>query len=200
MKGYLYKIENNIDHQVYIGKTYRKPNERWNEHIRFTNEGKDTKLYNAMRKFGISNFSFDILGMFDEVELEYKEIEFIKKYNSFLNGYNDSIGGEGKRHNRVDDQLIIDHYKKYHDVDASAKTFGLQKSYIKRILTRYKVEEFLKKEKPIAQFSLDGDYIKKYNSIEEIVDEGFDRNEVLQVLKGKKESSSGYWWSYNLPF
>lgn len=55
MAGTIYKITNNINGKIYIGKTIRSPETRWNEHIRnalFEQDRYNTPLYSAMRKYG----------------------------------------------------------------------------------------------------------------------------------------------------
>lgn len=199
MRGFLYKIENQINHKVYIGKTYRKPNQRLAEHYKCADTGKRSKLYDAMRAFGKSNFSFNILGTYEEIDLEYAEINTIKEYNSYLDGYNESVGGEGQRHNRVADKDIIDFYKTTLDVKQTALEFDVTTTYVKTILVRCDVKEYLKTQKPFALYNDDGDFVKKFNSIEEAVDEGYDKQEIIQTLNGKNNSKF-YSWSYDIPF
>lgn len=199
MRGFLYKIENQINHKVYIGKTYRKPNQRLAEHYKCADTGKRSKLYDAMRAFGKSNFSFNILGTYEEIDLEYAEINTIKEYNSYLDGYNESVGGEGQRHNRVADKDIIDFYKTTLDVKQTALEFDVTPTYVKTILVRCDVKEYLKTQKPFALYNDDGDFVKKFNSIEEAVDEGYDKQEIIQTLNGKNNSKF-YSWSYDIPF
>lgn len=199
MRGFLYKIENQINHKVYIGKTYRKPNQRLAEHYKCADTGKRSKLYDAMRAFGKSNFSFNILGTYEEIDLEYAEINTIKKYNSYLDGYNESVGGEGQRHNRVADKDIIDFYKTTLDVKQTALEFDVTTTYVKTILVRCDVKEYLMTQKPFALYNDDGDFVKKFNSIEEAVDEGYDKQEIIQTLNGKNNSKF-YSWSYDIPF
>ena len=52
---------------------------------------KDTLLYQAMREFGIENFSFEIVEECELAELNEKEKFYIYKYDTLANGYNMSI-------------------------------------------------------------------------------------------------------------
>lgn len=66
---YAYLITNNVNKKVYVGITLN-PYERWLRHqsnARNT-EGKTTYLYNAMRKHGLENFSFDVIAEFKSAE------------------------------------------------------------------------------------------------------------------------------------
>lgn len=102
--GLIYKITNQVNNKVYIGKTERSFDIRKNEHLKDCWE-KDNKLYRAMRKYGIENFIFEIIE--DKIPTEIlsqKEQEYIRQYNSYYLGYNATFGGEGE--SKVDRQLI----------------------------------------------------------------------------------------------
>ena len=60
MKGYIYLIENKINEKKYIGKTYLNIEKRWKQHC---NDSKrfNRPLYQAMKKYGIENFSINQL-------------------------------------------------------------------------------------------------------------------------------------------
>ena len=101
--GTIYKITNQINGKIYIGKTMRSPQIRWQEHIQYSNQPAryNTPLYLAMRKYGVNNFKFEILVTeINNIEiLNQLEQEFIQAYasNSHKNGYNVAIGGDGGR-------------------------------------------------------------------------------------------------------
>lgn len=94
----IYKIENLINHKCYIGQSI-DINKRWRRHRESYNEPKydsyNYPLYCAMRKYGFENFSFEIVEECQRECLNEKERFYIKKYNSFFNGYNQTLGGDG---------------------------------------------------------------------------------------------------------
>jgi group I intron endonuclease len=96
--GYIYKITNIITKKCYIGETKKSnPYLRWNEHKRKIEQGIGCPaLQDAVKKYGINNFKFEVLIIcFDEDRYKF-EMEYIKKFNSVSpNGYNLTIGGEG---------------------------------------------------------------------------------------------------------
>jgi group I intron endonuclease len=96
--GYIYKITNQLSKKCYIGETKKSnPYLRWNEHKRKIEQGIGCPaLQDAVKKYGIENFIFEVLIIcFDEDRYKL-EIEYIKKYNSMApNGYNLTKGGEG---------------------------------------------------------------------------------------------------------
>jgi group I intron endonuclease len=96
--GYIYKITNTITNKCYIGETKQNNIEvRWKQHKNTIKNGIGCPaLKDAVKKYGIVNFKFEILLIcFDEDRYKY-EIEYIKKYNSKVpNGYNILGGGPG---------------------------------------------------------------------------------------------------------
>jgi group I intron endonuclease len=96
--GFIYKITNNITHKCYIGETKKSnPELRWNEHRRKIEKNIGCPaLQDAVKKYGIEHFKFEILIIcFDEDRYIFEK-EYIKKYNSISpNGYNLTTGGEG---------------------------------------------------------------------------------------------------------
>lgn len=92
----IYIVKNTINNMVYIGQA-RDPYERWKHHKTAAKTGHykcRSLLYEAMRKYGINNFYYEIL----ESKVEnYNEREryWIAFYNSVApNGYNLLEGGE----------------------------------------------------------------------------------------------------------
>jgi len=122
--GYIYKITNTITNKCYIGETKQSnPESRWKEHKNTIKNGVGCPaLQDAVKKYGIENFKFDILLIcFDEDRYKY-EIEYIKKYNSKVpNGYNILDGGpgggfEGKNHSE-DTKTRMSEYMKQKYID-----------------------------------------------------------------------------------
>ena len=87
----IYKIENNINHLVYIGQSINIE-KRWQKHRQAKTE---MAIHKAIRKYGIENFTFSILEECSSNELNEKEKCWISYYNSYKNGYNSTMGGEG---------------------------------------------------------------------------------------------------------
>lgn len=102
MYGIIYKITNIKNGKIYIGKTKKNINIRFQQHLHnaFSEEirFKHLPLINAIRKYGTSSF---VIEKIDEAqsneELNNKERKWIKDLNSLDKniGYNVSQGGEG---------------------------------------------------------------------------------------------------------
>lgn len=91
--GQIYKITNILNGLVYIGQTKYNAINRYNAHM---NTYKNTRFYNSIHKYGSKNFILEILE--DNVpvdKLDEREIYYIALYDSYHNGYNETIGGNG---------------------------------------------------------------------------------------------------------
>ena len=97
MKGYIYKITNDINDKIYIGKTLYSIEKRWKEHCmdRTKEEAKNRPLYKAMNKYGKEHFHIEVVEECDEEILSMREIYWIETYHSYSNGYNATLGGDG---------------------------------------------------------------------------------------------------------
>lgn len=96
MKTGIYKITNNINNKCYIGRAINI-NRRWAVHKRratIPNKEYDKYLYRAFRKYGIENFTFEILEECAINELDDKENYYILLYqsNDRDKGYNMTSG------------------------------------------------------------------------------------------------------------
>lgn len=111
MIGYIYKITNNINNKIYIGKTTYSIEKRFKEHLndseRITSDKRP--LYDAIRKYGKENFTISLIEEVELSQLEEKEQYWIKEYNSYHNGYNATYGGDGKQ--LYDYDFIVNEYK-----------------------------------------------------------------------------------------
>ena len=90
----IYKITNLINNKVYIGQSI-DIKERWYNHLHRHQRSKDLPLYRAFEKYGIKNFTFDIIEECDIQNLDEREKYWIQYYDSYNNGYNMTTGGQG---------------------------------------------------------------------------------------------------------
>lgn len=90
----IYKITNQINGECYIGQAIDVAS-RWKQHAKHA-VGIDTpannKLYKAMQKDGIWNFSWELLEQCPSSELNEKEKFYINLYQSYNYGYNSNAG------------------------------------------------------------------------------------------------------------
>lgn len=90
----VYKLTNLLNQKSYIGQAV-DVGSRWKDHIK-AGLGIDTpnnKLYTAMQKDGVENFSFELLEECDRNELNNRETYWIQFYKTQEFGYNMTKGG-----------------------------------------------------------------------------------------------------------
>jgi group I intron endonuclease len=98
----IYKITNKINGHSYIGQSLNIE-QRWTEHKKCINntESWDRSLYKAIRKYGLDNFSWEIIEECSEENLDNRETYWIDYYNSYNDGYNQTMGGSGTHGNSL---------------------------------------------------------------------------------------------------
>lgn len=113
----IYKIENLVNHKVYIGQSLNIE-KRYKEHLRSgqpekyslkSERDKKCPIHLAMQKYGVENFELTVLQECKKEEMDDLERYYIKKYKSLDGnfGYNISpggqnhIGGVGEKHSQA---------------------------------------------------------------------------------------------------
>ena len=99
--GIIYKYTNLVNGKVYIGQTIQELKERHSKHIsvafgKENGHGYNYLIHKAFRKYGVDNFSLEVIDKVDNTLLNEKEREYIALYNSYEKGYNMTPGGESK--------------------------------------------------------------------------------------------------------
>lgn len=192
---YIYKIVNDINQHIYIGKTYRKIEERWKEHCkdRYRLEFQERPLYRAMNKYGIEHFHIELI---EEVftDVEDREIYWISYYNSYKNGYNATPGGDGRPY--LDHQLIIKTYNEVGSVRETAKILNIDKDWAYKVLHSYNINTSVN-WKAVAKIDpVTNEILKVYPSVREAERDNGETNHIAQVCNGKRKTCKGYKWKY----
>lgn len=91
----LYLITNAANGHEYVGITVTPLDTRLRGHRAAARNGMKSKLYNAMRRYGIANFKISLLrsDAKDFAELQHQEVEEISRRGTVKSGYNISPGG-----------------------------------------------------------------------------------------------------------
>lgn len=91
----IYKVTNLENNKIYIGKTSYSLESRKAQHLRESKKS-TFQFHRALQKYSSEKFLWEVIFECDtEEELNLKEIEFIQKFDSYKNGYNMTLGGEG---------------------------------------------------------------------------------------------------------
>lgn len=168
MTGIIYKITNDINNKVYIGKTLSSIEKRFQEHKNDAKreEKSNRPLYRAIRKYGIEHFFIEEIGKYPLDELEEKEIYWINYFQSYSNGYNATLGGDGKQ--IFDYDAIVQSYLSGKLVQEVAEEFNCCPDTVCAALKLAKIDSHInankKLSKKIVAKTLEGDYIKSFDS------------------------------------
>ena len=210
---YIYKITNDINEKVYIGKTHFSVEERWKQHCREFQRSRNEKrpLYAAMKKYGIEHFYVELIE--ETNNPEEREKYWIEYYSSFKYGYNATTGGDGKPY--IDRQLVKSLYNKLGSCKEVAETMGIGSDTVSKILKETGVEVISsqaiikaryskavlmldKTRTPLRTFSslheaaryLQSENLAKSQNIDGI------RGHIGDVCKGKRKTAYGFIWEY----
>lgn len=205
----IYKITNKINNKCYIGQTIKTAEERWKEHKRSININHpnciNKTLYKAMRKYGIENFTFEVLQ--DNIEnfeqLDKAEIYWIDYYNSFIKGYNETFGGQ-QYHKILPNKEIIEDYYKTRSARKTALKFGISNNTVDDILNSNNIPRFTFRQAAGQRIAISKDnFYKEFDSVKDCA-EWFVENKICRTTKvesartGLKDArrGNGYYYGY----
>jgi len=95
VKGIVYRATSPSG-KVYIGITITSLKERKRTHLRSVKNGSEFPFHNAIRKYRMKNIKWEIIDRADTwEELCALEKKYIEEFDSYSNGYNLTLGGEG---------------------------------------------------------------------------------------------------------
>ena len=93
----IYLVTNLVNQMKYVGQTIQTLKKRKAAHLNAAYRGSTYYFHRSIKKYGKQNFSWEVIYKASSFEeLNGKEIEYIKKYNTFSKfGYNLTEGGRG---------------------------------------------------------------------------------------------------------
>ena len=178
---------------MYIGKTeHPNPIDRWKEHLEdMKRESCKTRpFYRALNKYGVENFNFEVIDNTDNAD-DLCELEkyYIEKYRTYVhfensNGYNCTLGGDGRQTRFFNEQEVIEYY--YNNdmsVDKTSKHYDCDYRVINRILDANGIKRLSLRE------YIRNNYIVVYGGL---VQMNLDKNKILQIYNHPKEVYEKY--------
>ena len=136
--GYIYKLTNKINGKCYIGQSINIPEIRWQKY-RHLQCKQQIKLYNALKKYGPTNFTYEIITIgSSKNNLDFLEDVYELHYDSINNGYNIRRGGSHGKHSNESKIKISNAFKgkkhsQEHRIKNSKSHIGIKASDIRKI-------------------------------------------------------------------
>lgn len=200
--NYIYKIWNDINNKVYIGKTSRNLEIRFSEHLWASQrEYKNRPLYDAMNKYGQEHFFIEkVAECKTNEELSELEIKWIAYYDSYNNGYNATIGGDGLQ-SMLNKEEVIHKYLELKSYCKVAKEFSVDESTIRRLIGNDPTIPRFHKKPKVREIVMikDGKILRKFKSINEaktFLGKSKNDGHISQALHKKQKTAFNYEWKY----
>ena len=210
MNGFIYKITNDVNDKVYIGKTLSSIEKRFHEHkkdsVRVNAENRP--LYRAMSKYGCDHFQIELIEEAPLEILSQREEYWISFYQSYKNGYNATKGGEGKQ--LYDYDAIVASFLSGKLVKDLAVEFECCVDTISAALQLANIDSRLNADKKVSKGivakTLSGENIQEFPSRKEaakwLQDNGFTKSDnrdniiatIGRVANGQRKSAYGMKW------
>ena len=132
--SFIYKISNTINSKLYIGKTSNSIGKRWKEHLRDSKKESFVirPLYRAMKKYGTDVFKIELVEEVSESSVNVREIYWINYYNSFKEGYNATLGGDGSSY--IDRDSVVSTYTELKSMRATSNHLNIDEKTVRKIL------------------------------------------------------------------
>ena len=202
--AYIYKIVNDINQKIYIGKTEFSIEKRWQEHCRDSKKEniQNRPLYKAFNKYGIENFHIELVE--ETNNPEEREKYWIEQYRSFKNGYNATMGGDGKKY--LDYDLLIETYNQTQSIQKTSEICNCDRHHLSNILKSNNIKVLTSQEQQVKiygnlinQYDLNNNYIKTFPSAKEaarFIQKPKGVSHITDVCKGRRKTAYGYIWKY----
>ena len=216
MTGYIYKIINDVNDKLYIGLCTTSIEERFLTHKADSKKRSHEMrpLYRAMNKYGIEHFSIEMIEECDIDVLGEREQYWIAYYDTYHNGYNATLGGDGTPY--FDHSLILNRLQEYPYPIEIAKEIGCSSDLVRAIAKRNNItvknlqqDLFQSNRKTISALDKKtGILIQSFASTTDAAKWCFAngycatlnsgvRSHIAAVANGQRQSAYGFKWIYS---
>lgn len=201
---FIYKATSVTTGKVYIGQSCQTLEKRMSQHLYKATSDYDPNnhFHNAIRKYGFQDFVFQIIedNIISNEVLNEREIYWIKYYNSYYDGYNSTLGGDAGL--RRDDLVVVALFHEGYTTKEICEMTGYSRSTIYDSYKANGLQEENNKRKNeqtrlrcserVEQYSLDGKYIKTYESATAAGQELGNQSAISGVCRQEQSALSAY--------
>lgn len=188
----IYKVTNKKSGKSYIGQSIHIK-ERWRQHVEASKKDIiDSEFHSDLKKYGKSNFDFQVLEECDVCELDERECYYIDKFDTLENGYNAVAGLEynPRKREEMDSVSLLEVLNDVGSVYTASKKMDMSISTLYGWIREHDII------KETIEYNYDGEYkdllnyLSKHPKIEVpkkiMKDERTERDEVFvySIIKG----------------
>lgn len=214
MKGIVYRANNKITDESYIGITTNSIRQRQLDHVERALRGEPGKFYEAIATYGSDVFNWEQIDTaYSTNELAEKEKQYILSYNTMEEGYNTDSGGGISKTVYQYNMKTLELVDEYSNLRSAAERINATKQDISRACLsangelggfywNYKKMEIFKpkgdsRKKQVLQLDMNYDLVGEYNSVAEASQStGISKTCISRVCRNERQSSGGYIWRY----
>ncbi len=213
IKNYIiYKAQNTLTGECYIGATTKSIEERKQDHLQKASSGSSLKFHYAISTTGADNFKWEQLDTASNTnELAEKETKYIYEFKAQEEGYNGDSGGGFQKlvYQYNEDGILIETYNSLTEIK---ETLGIDKQRISNAClnsTMYDgsfwsyrlLEKIVAKTdlriKAVNQYSLNQEFIENFKSASEASRlSGISKSCITKCCRGERKTSGGFIWNY----
>lgn len=209
----IYKAENTLTGEVYIGATTKSLEERKQDHIQKANKKVGGYFQEAIGTYGPEAFNWEEIDTAStNDELAAKEIKYILENNAVEDGYNSDHGGGIKKsvyQYNLDGTLNAT----FEDLTSAGSCINVRKQDISRTcwnvnhslrgyLWSYEYKEpFIvesdNRKKQVVQYNLEGEELARFVSASEASRKtGISKTCITRCCRGERVQTGGFLWEY----
>lgn len=214
--AYIYMITNDINNKQYIGKTEFSIEKRFKKHLQDATRPQmgERPLYKAINKYGPEHFSVKLI---EETDCpEEREQFWIEYYGTFHNGYNATLGGDGRKY--IDYDLVVKTYQEVQNCIKTAEILNINVDSVHKILKIKNCQVLSSQEinrqklsKTIGMFDIQGKLLQVFPSTQAAGKYLIENNiahsnskmgykgaasHITHVCQNKRKTAYGFKWKY----
>ena len=211
----IYKAQNTITGESYIGATTKTIQERKADHLCKAERGLGSNFQEAIGTYGPDAFTWEQIDTAITInDLAEKEAEYILKFNSFKAGYNQNKGSGGFKKKvyqySVETGELLNSYD---DLTCAGNAVNATKKSISNVCLHidktckgyywsysntdesYSISDLRKKV--VLQYTLEGHLLAQYISVAEASRKsGVSKTCISRCCRGERKNSGGFLWKY----
>ena len=157
-------------------------------------------IHKAMLKYGPAAFKAEIIEECDDSSLHEREQFWIEYYDSYKNGYNSTLGGEGAL--KYEYEIFLNLWNDGMPITDISKITGAERHTVTKALKANNISEaqIITRSlgKPILQYTLEGAFVKRFESLSDAAKQFGNGNisNIKNCCQQRIYSAYNFLWKY----